>query len=181
MKTDILQQYICNGIDKFNQNSNTEKIVLGATDLLLLSSNIANNIPSNPDMIIDNVLQNVLSFYEKEDYEILLKQNIKFLLKQYLVNNITSEQQLLLIFYVILDYKINTKKSFTLEFKNVQDYFESYIISNTEELVEQIEKDKIQAVTRSNDIYFIRFTSDNKMVPTFKTNELFTKYLYDIN
>lgn len=183
MKTDILQNLIGNIINEF---TNTEEIkilvnILSPTERLNLSAQIAHYLPSNPDIIVDNILQNVLSFYKKEDYEILLKQNIKFLLKQYLVNNITSEQQLLLIFYVILDYKMNTKKSFTLEFKNVQSYFESYIIDNTEELIEQVEKDKIQAITKENGVYFIRFTSDNTMVPTFKTQELFTNYLYNIN
>lgn len=183
MKTDKLQEFILISLREYknNEEDNIIRTILNGTEQLSLASLVAVNIPSNPDMIIDNVLQRVLSFYEKEEFTEFNKQSIKFLLKQYLVNKITPEQQLLLIFYIILDYKMTTKKSFTLEFKNIQEYFESYILLNTEELTEQIAKDEIKAVTRKNGLYFIRFTSDNTIVPTFKTKELFTNYLYNPN
>lgn len=183
MKTNILQDYILKSFENFKNNKEEEiiEIILHSTEKLRLASLIAYSIPSNPDMIIDNVLLNVLSFYTKEELEQFINQNIKFLLKQYLVNKITPEQQLLLIFYVILNYKMNTKKSFTLEFKNVQDYFESYILYNKEQLIQQIEEDKIVAITKKDSIGYIRFTSNNTMVPTLGTKENFINYLYNIN
>lgn len=183
MKTNELQGYITEGIREFRNDEGQQvlKLSLSGIEVLNLSNLIANYIPVNPDMVIDSVIRNVLSFYDKDEYQEILKSNIKFLLKQYLVNKITPEQQLLLMFYVMLDYKMTTKKSFTLEFKNVQDYFESYILQDTEELTKQIAKDKIQAITKENGAYFIRFTSNNTMVPTYRTKEQFTNYLFNIN
>ena len=181
MKTNILQDYILQAIQVFenDEEGTILKILLSPTEKLRLCSLIASYIPSNPDMIVDIVLQNVLSFYEKEDFIDFNKQSIKFLLRQYLMNKITPEQQLLLMFYIMMDYKMSTRKSFTLEFKNVQEYFESYILLNTQELTEQIAEDKIQATTKENGAYFIRFTSNNTMVPTYRTKEQFTNYLFN--
>ena len=182
MKINILQEHINRALEDYRNNEDSPiiKNVLSGVEQLSLSSLIASYIPSNPDMIVKNVLDSVLSFYNKEDFIEFNKKNIKFLLKQYLTNSITPEQQLLLIFYVILDYKMITKESFSLEFQRVQEYFESYILLNTKELTEQIVEDSIKATTKENGAYFIRFTSDNTMVPTYKTKKLFTNYLYKI-
>ena len=144
-------------------------------------TDIATLLPKYPDLLVQEVKQRVLQVFEEEDLIIYLDKQIKDLFRLKLANKITREQDCLLVFYLMFSYKTKyTENSLTIDLQDIRGYFMSYIIHTSTELVREIEDVPLAGKTKIVGNYYVRVSSDFKLIPTTTTIEQFINYLSPI-
>ncbi len=139
---------------------------------------IAHSLPKYPDLLVEDVKQRVLQVFTEEELELHLTLNIRHLFRLQLVDKLTREQEYLLVFYLMFSYKTrHTENSLTKDLQDIREYFTSYIIHNTNELLDEINENPNKGETKIVGNYYIRIKDNFELIPTRTTSINFTNYL----
>ena len=82
----------------------------------------------------------------------------------------------MLMYYIGILYKLDNE-SITKDLKNVEQYFESLLILDTEELREEVTSNNIEAQTKNAGHYYTRVLDNFIILPTLKTKKQFSNFI----
>lgn len=165
--------------------SSTElKDVFQELDIKHLKDSLYINLPKYTSDVVEEVYNTLFEYLplEREELEILINSNIKELMyllivKDNKVNN--KDLESLLIFYLLLRYKLKYNTPLEDSLLDLKGYFLSFIISNQDQLIGEVEMNPTEAITKVINDYYVRVSKDNlRLIPTQKTFKTFNKYLY---
>ena len=80
------------------------------------------------------------------------------------------------MYYIGILYKLDNE-SITKDLKNVEQYFESLLILDTEELREEVTSNNIEAQTKNAGHYYTRVLDNFIILPTLKTKKQFSNFI----
>jgi hypothetical protein len=145
-------------------------------EIVDVANHLVNILPDTLDEKITKISERLFVSWNKEIIQNHCKHNINTLLKYYIQNKLDNKKLILLITYLSILYKLDNI-SITKDFDEIQSYFESLIITSTNELVDEVNNNPINANTLNIRNYYIRVIDDFIILPTLKTKENFISYL----
>ena len=173
-----LQQVIREAISSTVLDSGVSiRAVLSKAEIAQVASTVSHKLPMNPDIVLRRVYDTLFAKEDTTYYKLHIHVLKNYLLVNHLRGDNTKEEDLLLIYYMMNEFKNKYNSSLTNQISELGDYFESFLITSPQELEEEIKTNPISATTHTIGENFVRHDREGRLIPTEKTKQNFNNFI----